>query len=141
MGSVEGLKGPNEGLQKVIGFGKLWALLPTGACRFIKVRKTMASLQRKRVENRSYNWVPSTKHSESNMNLGCNQSHRKQEEASRPERKEPLVVSGLARRVHGTESSRGRPGLTCLLGNLSEHILAIDPDPGLLHIELEMPVK
>lgn len=48
------------------------------------------------------------------MNLGCNQSHRKQEEASKPERKELLVVSGLARefmelRVHG------RPGLTCLL--------------------------
>ena len=47
--------------KKVIGFANLWALIPTGACMFIRVRRTMASLQRKRVENRSYNWVPSIK--------------------------------------------------------------------------------
>ena len=48
------------------------------------------------------------------MNLGYNHSNRKQEETSKPERKELLVVSGLVRefielRVHG------RRGLTCLL--------------------------
>lgn len=35
----------------------------------------------------------------------------------------------------------GRPGLTCFFWNLSEHNTTLGPDPGLLHIELEMPVK
>ena len=80
------------------------------------------------------------RHSESNMNLGCNQSNRKQEETSKPERKELLVVSGLVRkfielRVHG------RRGLTCLLLKFVRTYPRYSPDPGLPHIELETLVK